>query len=179
MIHFFIAHPITCNEQAKVDPVLKDVDFTTMGEKITIGDEAKQTFMKKLESDVQVKNLHVHKCTTVLYILLVYNTHKILYMYMCMSSLVCGTVNVSTHYVLYLYSIQLLQKLNLMDYSLLVGIHDCTIALDPEEEDWEEEGNGYISSDDIGDGPQSPTTPGKYMWYPLYFLCVHVLAVPD
>ena len=66
-----------------------------------------------------------------------------------------------------------------MDYSLLVGIHDCTIALDPEEEDWEEEGNGYISSDDIGDGPQSPTTPGKYMWYPLYFLCVHVLAVPD
>lgn len=47
-----------------------------------------------------------------------------------------------------------------MDYSLLVGIHDCTIPEDPEEEELEDEGNGYISSDDIGDGPQSPTTPG-------------------
>lgn len=62
---------------------------------------------------------------------------------------------------------QLLQKLNLMDYSLLVGIYDGTIPPDPEDEDDEaegEEGNGYLSSDDLGEvpqSPQSPTIPGK------------------
>lgn len=63
--------------------------------------------------------------------------------------------------------LQLLQKLNLMDYSLLVGIYDGTIPPDPEDEDDDvegEEGNGYLSSDDLGEvpqSPQSPTTPGE------------------
>ena len=63
---------------------------------------------------------------------------------------------------------QLLERLNLMDYSLLVGIHDCTAPPSPEDaeaEEWEEEeewdeGNGYISNDDIGDLPHSPQSPG-------------------
>ena len=64
----------------------------------------------------------------------------------------------------------MMQKLNLMDYSLLVGIHDCTLTSDPSEEEgeaaggWgddnEEDGNGYVSSDDVGDAPQSPRSPG-------------------
>lgn len=52
-----------------------------------------------------------------------------------------------------------------MDYSLLVGIHDCTAPPDSDEEDveeWEEDGNGYISSDDIGEVPQSPHSPSEY-----------------
>ena len=48
-----------------------------------------------------------------------------------------------------------------MDYSLLVGIHDCTIPPDPEDEDDDEDddGNGNLSSDDIGDVPYSPHSP--------------------
>ena len=46
-----------------------------------------------------------------------------------------------------------------MDYSLLVGIHDCTVPLPAEEdngEDWtEDDGYDYVSSDEIGE-PQSP-----------------------
>ena len=48
-----------------------------------------------------------------------------------------------------------------MDYSLLVGIHDCTIAPDSDEEDFDKlEEDGYVSSDDIGDAPHSPQSPG-------------------
>jgi hypothetical protein len=37
-----------------LSPTLKDIDFTSSGEKITIGPEAKEYFFKKLESDVKV-----------------------------------------------------------------------------------------------------------------------------
>ena len=49
-----------------------------------------------------------------------------------------------------------------MDYSLLVGIHDCTVPPTPDDDCvdslGEEEGNGYISSDEVVDVPVSPTT---------------------
>ena len=49
-----------------------------------------------------------------------------------------------------------------MDYSLLVGIHDCTIPPEPDDDCvdsfGEEDGNGYISSDEVVDIPVSPTT---------------------
>ena len=35
---------------------MKDIDFTSSGEKITIGPEAKEAVMKKLESDVLVND---------------------------------------------------------------------------------------------------------------------------
>lgn len=53
-----------------------------------------------------------------------------------------------------------------MDYSLLVGIHDCTIPLPVEDEnaeDWgDEDGNGYISSDEVVEpvSPQGRMYPG-------------------
>ena len=43
---------ITC--QAKINPTLKDNDFTESGEKIIIGEEAKTNLMRTLECDVQV-----------------------------------------------------------------------------------------------------------------------------
>ena len=57
-VHLFHSLPIhvcTClSMQAKLSPTLKDIDFTSSGEKITIGSEAKAMTLKKLESDVLV-----------------------------------------------------------------------------------------------------------------------------
>ncbi len=74
---------------------------------------------------------------------------------------------------LYFHS-QLLQKLNLMDYSLLVCIHDCTIPPDSDDEDFNDcEEDGYISSDDIGEPPQSPHSPGEMI---SLHVCRHAVA---
>ena len=40
--------------QAKTSPTLKDNDFTESGEKIIIGEEAKESLMRTVECDVQV-----------------------------------------------------------------------------------------------------------------------------
>lgn len=56
-----------------------------------------------------------------------------------------------------------------MDYSLLVGIHDCTIPSIPEEEFWDDlgddDGNGYISSDEVAEPPLSPCAGEKIYIY--------------
>ena len=61
--------------------------------------------------------------------------------------------------------LQFLQGLNLMDYSLLVGIHDCTIPPDPQEVkeegfDDDDDEEGYTSNDDVVEDKQSPMSPG-------------------
>jgi len=48
-----------------------------------------------------------------------------------------------------------------MDYSLLVGIHDCTIPPPPEDDfadSWgEDDENGYFSNEEVVEVPVSPT----------------------
>ncbi|XP_065897361.1 phosphatidylinositol 5-phosphate 4-kinase type-2 alpha-like [Dysidea avara] len=61
--------------------------------------------------------------------------------------------------------VKLLEKLHLMDYSLLVGINDCILtAEDGDDSDAESndglDKNGYASSDD---GLGSPITPGSFV----------------
>ena len=59
-----------------MSPTLKDVDFTSSGEKITIGPEAKEAVLKKLESDVLVsKNAVYVFCTMRVHVPGMYNVH--------------------------------------------------------------------------------------------------------
>ena len=59
---------------------MKDIDFTSSGEKITIGPEAKEAVMKKLESDVLVNDAE-YMWTSCVYALLtvclVYSVHTV------------------------------------------------------------------------------------------------------
>ena len=84
------------------------------------------------------------------------------------AQLVCGVI----------VSFQFLQGLNIMDYSLLVGIHDPSLpcSADVEENDAEsdeddklgsmEHGDSRISSDEIPNSPSSATG-----WLSTKFLC--------
>ena len=63
-----------------------------------------------------------------------------------------------------------------MDYSLLVGIHDCTIPPAPDEDcgDSYGEEDGYVSGEDLIEPPVSPTTGSDtYFGSVNYLLFVH------
>ena len=77
---------------------------------------------------------------------------------------VCSSLIIFTHVhcTLHMFHLQLLQSLNLMDYSLLVGIHDCTIPPDVVDE-FEDDGDDYDSSEGYTDQPLSPCNAGKFV----------------
>ena len=59
-----------------------------------------------------------------------------------------------------------------MDYSLLVGIHDCTIAPDAEDE-FEDSDDDYDSGEGYSDQPLSPSNTGMSQIHIMYVTHCH------
>ena len=98
-----------------------------------VGEEQKQKILKALEIDVKVLTLEFLQYTVILH---------------------CSVCESYIYFYMEFYHIlQLLQKLHLMDYSLLIGINDCKLSAEAGDDSDSEsiEGldkNGYVSSDD-------------------------------
>lgn len=118
--------------QAKELPTYKDNDFINDGQKIYIDEENKKMFLEKLRKDVEVR---LSTCRRQ------WRLQK-------------AARNVS-----YPRSPQFLAQLKLMDYSLLVGIHDVERAEqeEVESEDNEAEEEGESDGGGIGTPPDSPS----------------------
>uniref|UniRef100_A0A8C6MM11 1-phosphatidylinositol-5-phosphate 4-kinase n=1 Tax=Nothobranchius furzeri TaxID=105023 RepID=A0A8C6MM11_NOTFU len=125
-------------EKAKELPTFKDNDFLNEGHKLQIGDDNKKYFLEKLKRDVEVRSRSVF-----LYLL---------------------TGSVLPHLLVF----QFLATLKIMDYSLLVGIHDVERAEQEEmdvegtgeEEDLENDGmGGGVLTGSFGTPPDSPGNP--------------------
>lgn len=118
--------------QAKELPTYKDNDFINDGQKIYIDEENKKMFLEKLRKDVEV----------------------------CLSTRQWyGWFNNKSPDFFSPRSPQFLAQLKLMDYSLLVGIHDVERAEqeEVESEDNEAEEEGESDGGGIGTPPDSPS----------------------
>uniref|UniRef100_A0A671TLD4 1-phosphatidylinositol-5-phosphate 4-kinase n=1 Tax=Sparus aurata TaxID=8175 RepID=A0A671TLD4_SPAAU len=133
-------------EKAKELPTFKDNDFLNEGHKLQIGDDNKKYFLEKLKRDVEVSVETFCLTDSVVLCLL----SEALSCFLCVR--VC----------------QFLATLKIMDYSLLVGIHDVERAEQEEmdvdavgeEEEYENDGmGGGVLTGSFGTPPDSPGNP--------------------
>uniref|UniRef100_A0A674NVH1 1-phosphatidylinositol-5-phosphate 4-kinase n=1 Tax=Takifugu rubripes TaxID=31033 RepID=A0A674NVH1_TAKRU len=127
-------------EKAKDLPTFKDNDFLNEGHKLQIGDDNKKYFLEKLKRDVEVRfELIEHVRRSVFF--------------------KCDTRDLN---------IVFLATLKIMDYSLLVGIHDVDRAEQEEmdvegvgeEDEYENDGmGGGVLTGSFGTPPDSPGNP--------------------
>lgn len=129
--------------QGKELPTLKDVDFLNKSEKVYVGEEDKRDFMEKLKRDVEVSRGGGRGQR--------------------------GWGGTSHTSAPPFPSPQFLVQLKIMDYSLLLGIHEAGRPAPEEEEDGEEEEGGGGGCDEGGG------TAGSYGTSPegigAYFNC--------
>uniref|UniRef100_A0A4W6FQA2 Phosphatidylinositol 5-phosphate 4-kinase type-2 alpha n=1 Tax=Lates calcarifer TaxID=8187 RepID=A0A4W6FQA2_LATCA len=130
-----VAREASDKEKAKELPTYKDNDFINDGQKIYIDEENKKMFLEKLRKDVEVLHflfLRLHSFT------------------LAFTSFRHPTV---------FHHPQFLAQLKLMDYSLLVGIHDVERSEqeEVESEDNEAEEEGESDGGGIGTPPDSPS----------------------
>ncbi len=103
-------------EKEKELPTLKDNDFVKDGTKVVIGDDARERLMETLTADVEVDNFFNYQCL----------------------SFYCGDgvgfdfwlflISFLFSWIPFVFPSQFLMKLQMMDYSLLLGVHDCEQA---------------------------------------------------
>lgn len=157
------------NGQAKELPTYKDNDFINDGQKICIDEENKKMFLEKLRKDVEVKSPPLPLCHPFLSLFI-----HVLFLWL-QSTLppppfLLSSLNIHappifhTHFCFFYCPTffrrpQFLAQLKLMDYSLLVGIHDVERAEqeDVESEDNEAEEEGESDGGGIGTPPDSPS----------------------
>uniref|UniRef100_A0A8C7L303 Phosphatidylinositol 5-phosphate 4-kinase type-2 alpha n=1 Tax=Oncorhynchus kisutch TaxID=8019 RepID=A0A8C7L303_ONCKI len=132
-----VAREASDKEKAKELPTYKDNDFINDGQKIYIDDDNKKMFLEKLRKDVEV---WINPGLTLTKSLILPFYSPLLY-----------SMSPSP-------SLQFLAQLKLMDYSLLVGIHDVERAEQEEVESEDNEGDDEGESDGgIGTPPDSPS----------------------
>uniref|UniRef100_A0A668TFK3 Phosphatidylinositol 5-phosphate 4-kinase type-2 alpha n=1 Tax=Oreochromis aureus TaxID=47969 RepID=A0A668TFK3_OREAU len=130
-----VAREASDKEKAKELPTYKDNDFINDGQKIYINEENKKMFLEKLRKDVEVCVRHDF------------------FFFFFFFFFSCQIV------IQLLGCLLFLAQLKLMDYSLLVGIHDVERAeqeeVESEENEAEEEGES--DGGGIGTPPDSPS----------------------
>lgn len=115
-VGIFMQNVTTVCFQVKELPTYKDVDFRNNMQKVYVSDEEKEKIMDKLNRDIEVTS---SLCVDSLF-----------------SQLLCLKVCVCVCFCLCV-SLQFLVRMRIMDYSLLLGIHDVERAEREEEEEME------------------------------------------
>eukprot|EP00061_Rhincodon_typus_P014531 g41602.t1 len=151
--------------QAKELPTLKDNDFLNEGQRIQIGDENKKMFLDKLKRDVEPQQLYLNAP-------LAFNGITIAESPTINSLGV--TVDQKPNWSNHSNTVATkAAQLKIMDYSLLVGIHDVDRAEQEEmeveekgdEEDCENDGMGHP----VGSYGTPPDSPGNMLNFPRIF----------
>ncbi|KAL8164027.1 UNVERIFIED_CONTAM: Phosphatidylinositol 5-phosphate 4-kinase type-2 gamma [Gekko kuhli] len=141
-------------EKGKDLPTLKDIDFLNMNQKVYVSEEAKKDFMEKLKRDVEKVRGGVGELSACL------NRVPLLKGQQCLGD---STVDGAEEELVPKFLVQL----KIMDYSLLLGIHDVARAEQEEDEEVKEEDEdgegepGGVSS--VGSYGTSPEGIGSYL----------------
>ncbi|EPY87175.1 phosphatidylinositol-5-phosphate 4-kinase type-2 beta [Camelus ferus] len=154
-----VAREASDKEKAKDLPTFKDNDFLNEGQKLHVGEESKKNFLEKLKRDVEAKDLPTFKDNDFL------NEGQKLHV---------GEESKKNFLEKLKRDVEFLAQLKIMDYSLLVGIHDVDRAEQEEMEVEERAEDEECENDGVGGNllcsyGTPPDSPGNLLSFPRFF----------
>ena len=163
-----------CLFQTKENPTFKDNDFTKDNAKLRIGDDVKKDLLQRVKDDVEV-SLFVIKIVNIVIKLyrrhvLHQTKHAVCICFFSDAHSLGFQDNFSTrcysknnNQTLVFFFMQFLTSLNIMDYSLLVGIHDAEAGNDVDDvlEGIDSNEDSEPESPREADSPQESDSPGE------------------